>query len=917
MDSGRIPERKSKQKKDPAWEYCEIYINGDKKELRCVFCGKIFKGGGIHRVKEHLAGAKGDGGSPCLKVDPDVRAAMQENLSGIVGKRGKKQKFIELSPNVGNVTEDESIRNSYDLNTVDGLLQFPDTIEANSNKRSKFEHSSREMNGGQKAVVISRGQAISEEESLENFEPAAVSAFKRDSAWKHCDMYRNGKKVILRCLYCGKIFHGGGIYRLKEHLAGRIGNGAICPKVQADVRLQMQESLQASVSGKQKKGDSLIQKPFVQIPEPDNDEAHGLSSGRDLNNDFDLFGEDDKFEQSLDQIVNQVVEGSGVGGVTDKGHEGKSYNLKFHKSSALTGENNRAIGSRSKDNEIQKEINSFLLNLGMDFDATVYAQFQSIIQKLASQKSHVVTPSWDDIRSRILKDAAKEVKSDIDKFTGCWARSGCSILFDEWITVKGRTFLNVLVHCSEGTLYLKSLDITCITDSIDALYQLLANVLEEVGVSNVLQVITSGEERYIVIGKRLENFYPSVFWTPCASHCLSLILEDFGRLEWINELLEQCKSMTRFIYNHNVVLNMMRKCTFGVDLVDIGMAESVTDFMTLNRMMSVKDNLRNMVNSEEWAESSYTREPEGLTLQDNIRNESFWSTCGLIVRLTEPLLSLLRIVGNEKRPAMGYIYAGLYKAKEAIKKELVSQKDYFDLWDIIDRRWEHLQHHPLVAAAFYFNPKFFYSTEVNVPQMKSRLYDSLEKLVPDPNIQDKIVKEKISYENAVGDFGRKMAIRARDTLLPAEWWATYGGACPNLSRYAIRILNLTCSLMASKPKHLIFEDIHETKNCLEKPRLDDLLSVQYNWWLKQRASKHKDQGSSDPLMYAKSNTVSHWVMKEETEPKNLNVTDWSIVLSPSGNRMQFGSQADDYEALGTGFDDIEVFNRGVKEEAVS
>lgn len=140
--------------------------------------------------------------------------------------------------------------------------------------------------------------------------------------------------------------------------------------------------------------------------------------------------------------------------------------------------------------------------------------------------------------------------------------------------------------------------------------------------------------------------------------------------------------------------------------------------------------------------------------------------CALIAHLTDPLLRLLRIVSSEKRPGMGYVYAGLYKAKETIKKELMDQKDYFVYWDIMDQRWEQLQHHPLLAAGFYLNPKFFYSTGVDVHHLKSLLYDCVEKLVPDSNIQDRIVKETISYQNGVGDFGRKMAVRARDTLLP-------------------------------------------------------------------------------------------------------------------------------------------------------
>ncbi|XP_027116170.1 uncharacterized protein [Coffea arabica] len=918
MEVNNSSERRTKQKRDPAWNYCEMYKNGEKVELKCVFCGKIFKGGGIHRVKEHLAGAKGDGGSPCMRVDPDVRRAMQENLSGVVGKRKKKQRFVDAEDELliqNDITiEDEGFRNNYDLNTVDDLLRLTETIETNSDKRLNIEGASNEFNGEQSVGGMTRRRRRNLQENSANMEPVAIGSLKRDPAWKHCQMFNNGGKVLLKCVYCGKIFNGGGIYRLKEHLAGRTGNGSVCSEVQSDVRLLMQESLNVSGSvGKKKKK----QKHFIEMPNHNagNGAVQTLANGRDLNNEIDLLPETDALEENSDVFLNQEHEGNGSGGRIEKGQMGKaSVLINPHKSHTLTADGNKAVGSKVVDNQVQMAIGHFLLYAGISFDATNSVYFRRMIEAIASQGSQVVTPSCNDLRSWILKNSVKEVKSDFGRFTGCWARSGCSILVDDWVTQNGRTLVKVLVDCPEGNLFLKSLDISEIRNPVDALYELLAKVIEEVGVRNVLQVVTRGEEPYFVCGKRLIDAYPSIFWTPCAGHCLSLMLKDFTKLDLISAILEQAKSITRFIYNHNVILNMMRRHTFGVDLVDIGVSKSATDFMTLNRLVSLKQNLQNMVSSEEWAESPYSREPEGLAVLDCFSSESFWSTCALISRLADPFLRLLRIVSSEKRPGMGYVYAGIYRAKETIKKELVNQKDYHDYWNIIHRRWEKLQHHPLFAAGFYLNPKFFYSTGGDMHHIRSHVYDCVEKLVPDPNTQDKIVKETISYQNGDGDFGRKMAIRARDTLLPAEWWSTYGGACPNLARFAIRILGQTCSLIGSKPSHIPLEQMHETKNCLEYQRLNDLVLVQYNWWLKERAQKIKEQEPVDPLLHANSRVAEDWLMKEEAYSDDQNISDWSTISPPMGNIMLLGSRADDFEALGVGFDDLEVLN-GVSEEA--
>ena len=63
----------TRSKTDPTWEHVseERYTN-ERKVLICLYCKKIAKGGGIHRIKQHLARVKGDIG-PCKLVSPNVR----------------------------------------------------------------------------------------------------------------------------------------------------------------------------------------------------------------------------------------------------------------------------------------------------------------------------------------------------------------------------------------------------------------------------------------------------------------------------------------------------------------------------------------------------------------------------------------------------------------------------------------------------------------------------------------------------------------------------------------------------------------------------------------------------------------------------------------------------------------------------
>ncbi|GMH04257.1 hypothetical protein Nepgr_006096 [Nepenthes gracilis] len=737
-------------------------------------------------------------------------------------------------------------------------------------------------------------------------QPVPITPQKHDPAWKHVQMFKNGDRVQLKCIYCGKLFKGGGIHRIKEHLAGQKGNASSCLQVQQDVRLLMQQSLDGVVVKKRKK--QKLAEEITGIHLPSNDIDTYDNNQCEVNTDIQLIANPIAIEPSSTLMVSHEAGTSSRG--REKRKRGRpSKNSLVSASTDLITANGIEYEFKKPDCQVHMAIVQFLYDVGVPLDAVNSIYFQQLIDAISSQGMGVVAPSYHDLRGCVLKSLLEEGKTQIDHYARTWGRTGCSILVEEWCTDKGMILANFLVYCPEGTMFLKSADITNIANSSDTLFELLKEVVEEVGVRNVLQVITSSEEQYVVAGRKLSDAYPTLYWAPCAAGSLDLILDDFGKIEWIKVVLEQSKSITRFIYNHSVVLNMMRRCTFGVDLVVPRSTCSVSNFTTLKRMVEHKHNLQALVTSQEWVDSPYSKKEGGLALLDSISDNSFWSSCTLIVHLTNPLLQVLRIVSSQNKPSMGYIYAGIYRAKEIIKKELVKKEDYLGYWNIIDQRWAQSRHLPLHAAGFYLNPKFFYSIEGDLHgDFVSGMFDCIERLVPDTKVQDKIIKELNSYKHAVGDFGRKMAIRARDTVIPAEWWSTYGGGCPNLARLAVRILSQRCSLMHYKRDLIPFEQIHDTKNSLEHQRLTDLVFTQYNLRLRRMTDTTKEQDIVDPISFD-SISVRDWIAGKELCLEDFGSSDWMALDPPSSNTTL---STDEAEELGAGFDDFEIF--GVKDE---
>jgi len=134
-----------------------------------------------------------------------------------------------------------------------------------------------------------------------------------------------------------------------------------------------------------------------------------------------------------------------------------------------------------------------------------------------------------------------------------------TLMCDGWTDGKGRSLTNFLVNSPSETVFLKSIDTSNVIKDAKQMFELLDSMIEEIEEDNVVQVVTDGASNFVVAGKMLEEKRTKLFWSPCAAHCLDLILEDIGELPVFYNTITNAKKVTTFIYRHTWVLNLYRK----------------------------------------------------------------------------------------------------------------------------------------------------------------------------------------------------------------------------------------------------------------------------------------------------------------------------------------------------------------------
>ncbi|XP_075663029.1 uncharacterized protein LOC142632529 [Castanea sativa] len=436
------------------------------------------------------------------------------------------------------------------------------------------------------------------------------------------------------------MIRGGGITRLKYHLARISGDVEACKKVSEDVKWQMKRLLEDLRKVKRKK-----RRISKQIANPydleEDDDHHHHDEG---NNDNERGG-----SKSHSSVSNYNTKG--------KEKVGERSNIKsFFTPRTTPGFQPSIKSSLALKQMVEKarmNFASWWYHVNIPFLASRFVYYQEAIDGIAAIGPGFKGPSYHDLRGSLLQKHVCEMNNYLFDVKNDWKVYGCSIMSDGWTNQRNTPIINFLVYCPRGTMFLKSLDVSGLTRDTYTLFKLFDKIVQEVGVEHIVQFVTDNDSAYKSVGKKLMQKYGSFYWSPCAAHCIDLMLENFSDRRYfpiIHKTIQKAKRITKFIYNHGKVLSLMRSdVTNGRDLIRLTITRFATEFLSLQCLIKFKKEVRQMFTCDQWVESRYARDVMGkevaaLVLED----KKFWLQCQQIMKISEPLVRVLRLVDGMK-----------------------------------------------------------------------------------------------------------------------------------------------------------------------------------------------------------------------------------------------------------------------------
>lgn len=107
--------------------------------------------------------------------------------------------------------------------------------------------------------------------------------------------------------------------------------------------------------------------------------------------------------------------------------------------------------------------------------------------------------------------------------------------------------------------------------------------------------------------------------------------------------------MNGYIYSHVPLVKMMRKFTKQKNLQWPVITRFATSCITITQFLKQQKLLKDMVNSTEWSEFKWPKEARARKVRQYLMQASFWKNIRHALKLTTPLVKVLRMVDEEKK----------------------------------------------------------------------------------------------------------------------------------------------------------------------------------------------------------------------------------------------------------------------------
>uniref|UniRef100_A0A6N2KJG0 BED-type domain-containing protein n=1 Tax=Salix viminalis TaxID=40686 RepID=A0A6N2KJG0_SALVM len=292
-----------------------------------------------------------------------------------------------------------------------------------------------------------------------------------DPAWAHGQVVP-GVKAASICIYCNKRINGGGVTRLKYHLAGIKGEVEACKKVPPEVKWQMKQMVDEMTTEKERRKRIRTD----------------IGNSQSASNDEEIAEGDIRSQTSRRTTVQNNTSGRRIPLFAPRTTPGSQPSIRS------------AMATKEMEHNARIVVATWWYDANIAFNSANSYYYQPMLDAVASIGPGFKGPSFHDLRGPLLKDVVHNVHEYILSIKADWRVYGCSIMADGWTNRKNAPIVNFLAYSPRGTVFLKSVDTSGLRKDKETLLEMFDEVVKEVG-QEYVQFVSDNELHLRLLGK--------------------------------------------------------------------------------------------------------------------------------------------------------------------------------------------------------------------------------------------------------------------------------------------------------------------------------------------------------------------------------------------------------------------------------
>ena len=171
-----------------------------------------------------------------------------------------------------------------------------------------------------------------------------------------------------------------------------------------------------------------------------------------------------------------------------------------------------------------------------------------------------------------------------------------------------------------------------------------------IGGHNVVQVCTDNAPVIASASCDVMQSNPHMYVQGCAVHCLDLLLEDWGKEDWMQKLVKKTRVICAFIKNHHASQAIFQRLSPNLSIRLLVKTRFATNFIMIECLIQVCNALERMVVDTHWyillndmRRRSVTAYMKCFAVRRFIHFDRFWNTCKNFLYMVIPVVKALRV----------------------------------------------------------------------------------------------------------------------------------------------------------------------------------------------------------------------------------------------------------------------------------